>query len=224
MECHRNFGSHLCERWSCEDQSEVEALVDTLEVVKTSTGVTIELPIEPFRGGVEARLMSGFFFAGLFWVSSGSSRPLRYLRHVAFWASVMPASLASESLSSLSITVSLYFLHCSSSKSICSVTINLAGGFLSRLSPSSSSSSSSVIVIINQSGWRDDFDSIVSSSLSEKATFILSSLAWASVMIWSFLSHHFCFVSSSLFAKAAKWLVEFVVVTGEKWNSCSGSE
>ena len=55
----------------------------------------------------------------------------------------MPASLALESLSSISITVSLYFLHCSSSKSVCSVIINLAWGFLSRLSPSSSSSSSS---------------------------------------------------------------------------------
>ena len=41
-----------------------------------------------------------------------------------------------------SITVSLYFLHCSSSKSVCSITVNLAGGFLSRLSPSLSSSSS----------------------------------------------------------------------------------
>ena len=43
-------------------------------------------------------------------------------------------------------------------------------------------------------------------------------------MIWSFLSHCFCFVSSSsfVFVKAAKWLVGLVVVTGEKWNSCSG--
>ena len=44
----------------------VEVLVDTLEVVKASAGVTIELPIKPFRGGVESRLMVGFFFTGLF--------------------------------------------------------------------------------------------------------------------------------------------------------------
>ena len=44
----------------------VEALVDTLEVVETSARVTIELPAKPFCGGVESRLMSGFFFAGLF--------------------------------------------------------------------------------------------------------------------------------------------------------------
>ena len=136
----------------------------------------------------------------------------------------MPTSLASESLSSISITVSLYFLHCSSSKSICSVTVNLAGGFLSRLSPSLSSSSLSLASSIKVVGGRILIPSSTSSLLSRKATFILSSLAQALVMIWSFLSCHFCFVSSSSLAKAAKQLVGLVVVTGEKWNSCSGSE
>ena len=44
----------------------VEVLVDTLEVVETSARVTIELPVEPFCGGVESQLMSGFFCTGLF--------------------------------------------------------------------------------------------------------------------------------------------------------------
>ena len=73
----------------------------------------------------------------------------------------MPASLALESLSSISITVSLYFLCCSSSNSVCSVTINLAVFFIQVVSVIVIIIVIIIIGIINQSGLWEDFDSIV---------------------------------------------------------------
>ena len=66
MECHRNLAATSVKDGVVKTKVRVEALVDTLEVVNTSAGVTIELPVEPFCGGVESQLMSGFFVASLF--------------------------------------------------------------------------------------------------------------------------------------------------------------